>query len=73
MKASSKRVRVYPSPFRTIGRVDKNEERACPVQGRLPDATQGAEHLRQVFYRMGFDDREIVALSGLFLLFEFDC
>jgi len=24
----------------------------------------GAAHLRDVFYRMGFDDREIVALSG---------
>jgi len=31
---------------------------------RLPDAAQGAQHLRDVFYRMGFDDREIVALSG---------
>jgi hypothetical protein len=25
---------------------------------------KGAEHLRNVFYRMGFDDRDIVALSG---------
>jgi catalase (peroxidase I) len=32
--------------------------------GRLPDANLGAEHLRQVFYRMGFNDQEIVALSG---------
>jgi hypothetical protein len=32
--------------------------------GRLPDAALGAEHLRDVFYRMGFDDQEIVALSG---------
>jgi len=31
---------------------------------RLPDAAQGAQHLRDVFYRMGFDDREIVCLSG---------
>lgn len=31
---------------------------------QLPDASQGAEHLREVFYRMGFNDREIVALSG---------
>ena len=23
-----------------------------------------AQHLRDIFYRMGFDDREIVALSG---------
>ena len=38
--------------------------------GRLPNADMGspqktADHLRDgVFYRMGFDDREIVALSG---------
>eukprot|EP00008_Paramoeba_atlantica_P010486 CAMPEP_0201492038 /NCGR_PEP_ID=MMETSP0151_2-20130828/32033_1 /ASSEMBLY_ACC=CAM_ASM_000257 /TAXON_ID=200890 /ORGANISM="Paramoeba atlantica, Strain 621/1 / CCAP 1560/9" /LENGTH=398 /DNA_ID=CAMNT_0047878687 /DNA_START=52 /DNA_END=1248 /DNA_ORIENTATION=+ len=36
----------------------------CPPNGRLPDASQGAEHLRDVFYRMGFNDREIVCLSG---------
>ena len=32
--------------------------------GRLPDAKQGHEHLRDIFYRMGFVDKEIVALSG---------
>jgi len=31
---------------------------------RLPDANQGAQHLRDIFYRMGFNDQEIVALSG---------
>jgi len=31
---------------------------------RLPDAAQGASHLRDVFGRMGFSDQEIVALSG---------
>lgn len=35
-----------------------------PENGRLPDASQGAQHLRDVFYRMGFDDQEIVILSG---------
>jgi len=35
-----------------------------PPNGLLPDASQGAEHLRDVFYRMGFSDRDIVALSG---------
>jgi hypothetical protein len=35
-----------------------------PPNGRLPDASQGAAHLREVFGRMGFSDREIVALSG---------
>merc|ERR1719157_221565 len=34
------------------------------MNGRLPDATLGAQHLRDVFYRMGFDDEGIVALSG---------
>ena len=32
--------------------------------GRLPDASKGAQHLRDVFFRMGFNDQEIVALSG---------
>merc|ERR1719433_2345402 len=35
-----------------------------PPNGRLPDAAQGAQHVRDVFYRMGFNDREIVALVG---------
>ncbi|KAJ8443598.1 hypothetical protein Cgig2_019580 [Carnegiea gigantea] len=35
-----------------------------PEEGRLPDANGGAEHLRQVFYRMGLSDKDIVALSG---------
>lgn len=25
---------------------------------------QGAKHLRDIFHRMGFDDKDIVALSG---------
>jgi len=37
---------------------------AVPENGRLPDASQGAQHLRDVFGRQGFNDREIVALSG---------
>jgi hypothetical protein len=50
-------------PF-TFGRTDDADGTNCPMNGRLPDATLGAEHLREVFYRMGFDDKEIVALSG---------
>lgn len=46
------------------GRSDASTEAACPPQGRLPDAAQGAQHIRNVFYRMGFNDQEIVALSG---------
>jgi catalase (peroxidase I) len=35
-----------------------------PMPGRLPDASQGSQHIRDIFYRMGFNDQEIVALSG---------
>ncbi|THH05349.1 hypothetical protein EW145_g4863 [Phellinidium pouzarii] len=45
------------------GRIDGYAKDATP-DGRLPDASQGADHLRNVFYRMGFNDQEIVALSG---------
>lgn len=34
------------------------------VGDRLPDGAKGADHIRDVFGRMGFSDREIVALSG---------
>jgi len=38
---------------------------ASPVpDGRLPDAGQGQDHIRTTFYRMGFNDQEIVALIG---------
>ena len=36
----------------------------APKNGRLPDAAQGENHVREVFYRMGFNDRDIVALCG---------
>lgn len=49
-------------PFRP-GRQDRDSS-FCPPDGRLPDASEGAQHLRNIFYRMGFDDQEIVALSG---------
>jgi len=45
------------------GRIDGYEQHATP-DGRLPDASQGADHLRAIFHRMGFNDQEIVALSG---------
>ncbi|KAK1437860.1 hypothetical protein QVD17_03660 [Tagetes erecta] len=35
-----------------------------PKEGRLPNATKGAPHLRDIFYRMGLSDKDIVALSG---------
>ena len=38
---------------------------------RLPDGDKHASHLRDIFYRMGFDDRGIVALSGTYYLIKF--
>lgn len=49
-------------PFR-FGRKDAPESE-CTPDGRLPDATKGIPHLREVFNRMGLGDVEIVALSG---------
>lgn len=46
------------------GRVDAPDAAKIVPDGRLPDASKGAPHLRDVFGRMGFSDREIVALSG---------
>ncbi|XP_051139323.1 probable L-ascorbate peroxidase 6, chloroplastic/mitochondrial isoform X2 [Andrographis paniculata] len=48
------------------GRVDVSGPEQCPEEGRLPDAgpPSPADHLREVFYRMGLNDKEIVALSG---------
>uniref|UniRef100_A0A453Q728 Plant heme peroxidase family profile domain-containing protein n=1 Tax=Aegilops tauschii subsp. strangulata TaxID=200361 RepID=A0A453Q728_AEGTS len=41
------------------GRVDITAPEQCPPEGRLPDAGPRlpAEHLREVFYRMGLDDK----------------
>lgn len=54
------------------GRVDALDPSAVTPDGRLPNADSGppgadesdATHLRKVFGRMGFNDQEIVALSG---------
>ncbi|KAF8482576.1 heme peroxidase [Russula ochroleuca] len=45
------------------GRIDGFAKDATP-DGRLPDAALGQDHLRAIFYRMGFNDQEIVALTG---------
>jgi cytochrome c peroxidase len=45
------------------GRIDGFAKDATP-DGRLPDAAQGAPHVRDIFHRMGFNDQEIVALIG---------
>uniref|UniRef100_A0A7S2N0M0 Plant heme peroxidase family profile domain-containing protein n=1 Tax=Helicotheca tamesis TaxID=374047 RepID=A0A7S2N0M0_9STRA len=62
------------------GRADATSAEQCSPDGNLPDAEAGREsgkygggsmedetpngHLRKVFYRMGLNDEEIVALSG---------
>jgi cytochrome c peroxidase len=54
------------------GRVDAMDPSAVTPDGRLPNAESGplgadksdSDHLRNIFYRMGFNDQEIVALSG---------
>lgn len=47
-----------------FGRIDARDGSGCPAHGNLPNASLGAQHLRDVFYRQGFNDRQIVALSG---------
>jgi len=47
------------------GRTDAADGSACPPDGRLPDASKDAGHIRDVFEkRMGFSPRETVALIG---------
>lgn len=55
-------------PWRA-GRVDSMNPKDVTPDGRLPGADNGsydkdASHIRTVFNRMGFNDKEIVALSG---------
>jgi len=46
------------------GRSDAADGKSCAPDGRLPDASKGQDHVRQVFGRMGFNDQEMVALIG---------
>lgn len=55
-------------PFRT-GREDADSGETSPQTDVLPNADMGSrvhttQHVRDVFYRMGFNDQEIVALLG---------
>jgi cytochrome c peroxidase len=49
-------------PYRP-GRTDRDVS-FCTPDGRLPDASKDQNHIRAIFGRMGFSDREMVALSG---------
>nr|QCQ29401.1 ascorbate peroxidase [Camellia fraterna] len=42
----------------------RKDSKISPKEGRLPNATKGVPHLRDIFYRMGLSDKDIVALSG---------
>jgi len=51
------------------GRTDQPDGKTSPPDGRLPAADKGSkestiQHVRDIFYRMGFNDQEIVALLG---------
>jgi len=46
------------------GRKDAPDNKGTAPDGRLPDADKGSDHIRDIFYRMGFNDQEIVALLG---------
>lgn len=55
-------------PFK-LGRTDASDGSTSDKNDRLPNADMGShkqttEHVRDVFYRMGFTDQEIVALLG---------
>ena len=50
-------------PFR-LGREDFESGETSPPDGRLPDADKGSrvatiQHIRDIFYRMGFNDQEV--------------
>lgn len=58
-----------PAIWWRLGREDAPSGKSSPQKCGLPDADKGsstatATHLRQVFYRMGFNDQELVALAG---------
>lgn len=44
--------------------IDDIQDAETADEGDLPDANQGASHLRTLFSRMGLSDKDIVALSG---------
>lgn len=61
-----------PAVVLKYGRKDAPSPEGCPDEGNLPagaspwpkGAGSAAQHLRDIFYRMGLEDKDIVALSG---------
>ena len=52
------------------GRKDATDGKRVGPDDRLPDASKGRDHIRDVFGRMGFTDEEMVALIGAHTLGE---
>ncbi|CAK9071320.1 unnamed protein product [Durusdinium trenchii] len=66
--AANVAIKVMGGPVITTryGRLDAQQasQSAPSGTGRLPDGDKDAHHLRTIFHPKGFDDKEIVALSG---------
>ena len=50
------------------GRTDALNGKTSPPNGRLPEATRDAAHIKDVFARLGFTPEETVALLGAHVL-----
>jgi catalase (peroxidase I) len=46
------------------GRIDATDGSMCPPEDRLPMDDASATEVQNIFYRMGLNDRELVALMG---------
>jgi len=66
--AANVAIKVMGGPTITTryGRTDASHggESVSSASGRLPEADKDASHLRSIFNPKGFDDKEMVALSG---------
>jgi len=54
---------TVPTRFGRVDAIDSSSSVESQV-GRLPDGDKGVDHLRDIFHPKGFDDKDIVALSG---------
>lgn len=57
-------IRGGPDVKFRIGRKDATSGEESVKEGRHPDGDKGSDHLREVFFRMGLTDQDIVILSG---------